>query len=64
MTPTVKKPARHTAVERIAERLNRDIRAGAVTPEQIALVISGVDSNPSHPVHQKIITEAKRIGLL
>lgn len=40
--------------------MNKKIKAGAVTTEQIALVISGVDFTPSHPVHQAIMTEARK----
>jgi len=58
------KPTKLTTAERIAKRINRDIKAGATDATLVALVISGVDRNESHPVHTRILAEAKKERLI
>lgn len=53
----------HALCQRIAARINPSIKAGAVTPEQVALVASGRERTVSHPVISEIVHELRKEGV-
>lgn len=49
--------------QRVADTVNLDVKAGAVTSEQVALVVSGVERTVSHPIVQEIRAELRSMGV-
>lgn len=49
--------------QRVADTVNLDVKSGAVTPEQVALVASGTERTVSHPIVQEIQAELRSMGV-
>jgi len=58
------KPAKLKAAQRIVEKINRDIKSGSIDVPLLSMVITGIDRNESHPIHSRIIAEAKKERLI
>lgn len=49
--------------QRVADTVNLDVKAGAVTAEQVALVANGTERTVSHPVISQIQAELRSMGV-